>query len=58
MDGAPLSCRVGFDVSGGGPATGGTPKRGVSALGQYFGPSHELAELLPRCWLRPGPRFR
>ena len=48
MDGAPdtLSCRVGFDVSGGGPATGGTPKRGVSALGLYFGPSHELAELL------------
>jgi hypothetical protein len=48
MDGAPdsLSCRVGLDVSGGGPATGGTPKRGVSALGQYSGPSHELAELL------------
>jgi len=48
MDGAPdtLSCRVGLDVSGGGLATGGTPKRGVSALGLYFGPSHELAELL------------
>ncbi len=48
MSGAPdtLSCRVGLDVSGGGPATGGTPKRGVSAIGLYFGPSHELAALL------------
>ena len=41
-----LSCRVGADVGGGGPATGGTPQRGVSALGLYFGPSHELADLL------------
>ncbi|HUZ22380.1 MAG TPA: FAD-dependent oxidoreductase [Streptosporangiaceae bacterium] len=41
-----LSCRVGLDVSGGGPATGGTPRRGVSALGLYFGPSRELAGLL------------
>ena len=48
MSGAPdtLSCRVGLDVSGGGPANGGTPKRGVSAIGLYFGPSHELAGLL------------
>jgi hypothetical protein len=43
---AALSCRVGLDVHGGGPATGGAPERGVSALGQYFGPREELAELL------------
>ena len=43
---AALSCRVGLDVHGGGTVTGGTPERGVSALGQYFGPSRDLAELL------------
>jgi FAD/FMN-containing dehydrogenase len=43
---AALSCRVGLDVRGGGPAAGGTPERGVSALGLYFGPSRDLAELL------------
>jgi FAD/FMN-containing dehydrogenase len=43
---AALSCRVGLDVHGGGPATGGPPERGVSALGQYFGPARDLAELL------------
>jgi FAD/FMN-containing dehydrogenase len=41
-----LSCRIGADVSGGGPATGGRPRRGVSALGLYFGPARELAGLL------------
>jgi FAD/FMN-containing dehydrogenase len=41
-----LSCRVGLGVSGGGPVTGGTAQRSASALGLYFGPSHELAELL------------
>jgi FAD/FMN-containing dehydrogenase len=41
-----LSCRVGLEVSGGGPATGGPPKRGVSAIGLYFGPARDLAELL------------
>jgi FAD/FMN-containing dehydrogenase len=48
MSAAPgtLSCRVGLDVHGGGPATGGTARRGVSALGLYFGPSQELAGLL------------
>jgi FAD/FMN-containing dehydrogenase len=43
---ATLSCRVGLDVHGGGPAAGGAPQRGVSAIGQYFGPSRELAALL------------
>jgi FAD binding domain/Berberine and berberine like len=43
---AALSCRVGLDVHGGGTVTGGTPERGVSALGLYFGPSRDLAELL------------
>jgi FAD/FMN-containing dehydrogenase len=43
---AALSCRVGLDVRGGGPAAGGTPERGVSALGLYFGPSSDLAGLL------------
>jgi FAD binding domain/Berberine and berberine like len=48
MSGAPdtLSCRVGLGVSGGGPVTGGVPERSVSALGLYFGPSRELADLL------------
>jgi FAD/FMN-containing dehydrogenase len=48
MSAAPdaLSCRVGLDVHGGGPVTGGTAQRGVSALGLYFGPSRELAGLL------------
>jgi FAD/FMN-containing dehydrogenase len=41
-----LSCRFGLEVHGGGPVTGGAPQRGVSALGLYFGPSHELADLL------------
>jgi FAD/FMN-containing dehydrogenase len=41
-----MSCRVGLDVTGGGPVAGGSPKRGVSALGLYFGPSAELKELL------------
>ena len=41
-----LSCRVGADVSGGGPAAGGTAKRGVSALGLYFGPARELTDLI------------
>jgi FAD binding domain/Berberine and berberine like len=41
-----LSCRVGLDVTGGGLVTGGTPTRGVSALGLYFGPSQDLAALL------------
>ncbi|MGO9670949.1 MAG: FAD-binding oxidoreductase [Streptosporangiaceae bacterium] len=41
-----LSCRVGLGVSGGGPATGGPAQRSASALGLYFGPAHELAELL------------
>jgi FAD/FMN-containing dehydrogenase len=41
-----LSCRVGLEVSGGGPVTGGAPRRGVSALGLYYGPSRELAGLL------------
>jgi FAD/FMN-containing dehydrogenase len=41
-----LSCRVGLGVTGGGPATGGTPHRTVSALGLYFGPRDELADLL------------
>jgi FAD/FMN-containing dehydrogenase len=41
-----MSCRVGLDVTGGGPVAGGTPRRGVSALGLYFGPSVELTELL------------
>jgi FAD binding domain/Berberine and berberine like len=43
---AALSCRVGLDVRGGGPVAGGAPQRGVSALGLYFGPGRELAELL------------
>ena len=43
---AALSCRVGLDVHGGGSATGGTPERRVSALGLYFGPSRDLAQLL------------
>jgi hypothetical protein len=43
---ATLSCRVGLDVHGGGPVAGGTPERGVSALGLYFGPARDLAELL------------
>ncbi len=48
MTGAPgtLSCRVGLEVSGGGRVTGGTPVRGVSAVGQYFGPAGGLAGLL------------
>ena len=41
-----LSCRVGLGVSGGGPATGGPAQRSASALGLYFGPARELAELL------------
>ena len=41
-----MSCRVGLDVTGGGPVAGGTPRRGVSALGLYFGPAAELTELL------------
>ena len=41
-----LSCRLGLDVHGGGPVTGGRAERGVSALGLYFGPSRELAGLL------------
>ena len=48
MAGAPdsLSCRVGLGVSGGGPVTGGVPRRSALALGMYFGPSRELAGLL------------
>jgi FAD/FMN-containing dehydrogenase len=41
-----MSCRVGLDVTGGGPVAGGTPRRGVSALGLFFGPAAELTELL------------
>jgi FAD/FMN-containing dehydrogenase len=41
-----LSCRVGLGVSGGGWATGGAARREVSALGLYFGPSRDLADLL------------
>ena len=33
-------------MRGGGPAAGGTPERGVSALGLYFGPGQDLADLL------------
>jgi FAD/FMN-containing dehydrogenase len=43
---AELSCRVGLDVAGGGPATGGTPQRNVTALGMFFGSGRELAALL------------
>jgi hypothetical protein len=48
MSAAPdtLSCRVGLGVSGGGPAAPGAARRTASALGLYFGPSGELAELL------------
>src|SRR6202034_3299826 len=41
-----MSCRVGLDVTGGGPVTRGAPRRSVSALALYFGPSAELMELL------------
>jgi FAD/FMN-containing dehydrogenase len=50
-----LSCRVGADVSGGGPATGGRPVRGVSALGLYFGPAYELTALLAPVLARARP---
>jgi len=41
-----LSCRIGLGVTGGGPATGGTAHRSVDALGLFFGPIEQLAELL------------
>ena len=41
-----MSCRVGLDVTGGGPVAGGSPRRSVSALGLYFGSAAELTELL------------
>ncbi len=41
-----MSCRIGLDVSGGGPATGGPARRGVSALGLFFGTAAELTRLL------------
>lgn len=41
-----LSCRIGLGVSGGGPATGGSPKRTVNALGLFFGRAEELEGLL------------
>ncbi len=50
-----LSCRVGADVSGGGPATGGPAVRGVSALGLYFGPASELVALLAPVLARVRP---
>ena len=48
MDGAPdtLSCRVGFDVSGGGPATGGHPEVGVPLSASISAPAMSWLELL------------
>ena len=41
-----MSCRIGADVSGGGPATGRPASRAVSALGLYFGTAAQLTRLL------------
>jgi len=60
MSGAPatLSCRVGLGVAAGGPVTGGTPERSVSAIGLYFGPARDLTELLAPVLAAARPAIR
>ncbi len=53
-----LSCRIGLGVPGGGPATGGSPRRSVDALGQFFGPAERLEELWRRCSAAAWPSRR
>jgi FAD/FMN-containing dehydrogenase len=53
-----LSCRIGLGVAGGGPATGGSPRRTVDALGQFFGPAERLEELLAPVFAAAWPSHR